>query len=276
MQVDLQVHPVLSFTSEIAAFIQSKIHRRNKAKRASQKAAAARACQELRVRDDVQIPPHLCKRVLVDGALWDDKEYMVERTVIGSDLDIQLIIPNTLVSSKEPHLPVSNPTSRPRLIKKGTVLAEFRDADGWLDKPETEGHWEEMTSKSLKITALIAAQREILKKDSKADEGVRSQGEDDLEQGPKTVAVPEMEVYSEEEMEQVLDVGELPEEWKDTVWKMLKKQRGAFAFDERLGHLDTKVKIRTKEDVEPISVPMYGSSPAKRKVIDEQLDKWFE
>jgi hypothetical protein len=38
----------------------------------------------------------------------------------------------------------------------------------------------------------------------------------------------------------------------------------------------TKAPIRVKEGVEPIAVPMYSSSPEKRRVIEEQLEKWFE
>jgi hypothetical protein len=37
-----------------------------------------------------------------------------------------------------------------------------------------------------------------------------------------------------------------------------------------------KAKIRTKEEQQPIAVPMYSSSPEKCRVIDAQLDKWFE
>lgn len=56
---------------------------------------------------------------------------------------------------------------------------------------------------------------------------------------------------------------------------MLERRVRAFGFDGRLGHLQTKCKIRTKDGVQPIAVPMYAASPAKRLVIDEQLNKWF-
>ncbi|KZP19227.1 hypothetical protein FIBSPDRAFT_684708, partial [Athelia psychrophila] len=57
---------------------------------------------------------------------------------------------------------------------------------------------------------------------------------------------------------------------------MLRRRQKAFAFDGRLGHHPTKVHIRTVDGQVPISVPMYGSSPAKKLVIEEQLKKWFE
>jgi hypothetical protein len=40
--------------------------------------------------------------------------------------------------------------------------------------------------------------------------------------------------------------------------------------------LNAKAPIRVKEGVNPIAVPMYSSSPQKKRVIEEQLEKWFE
>ncbi|KDR82299.1 hypothetical protein GALMADRAFT_40383, partial [Galerina marginata CBS 339.88] len=57
---------------------------------------------------------------------------------------------------------------------------------------------------------------------------------------------------------------------------MLENRVKAFGFDGRLGHHPAKVHIRTKDGQVPISVPMYGTSPEKKRFIDEQVDKWFE
>ena len=43
-------------------------------------------------------------------------------------------------------------------------------------------------------------------------------------------------------------------------------------FD-RLGHLDAKVQIPLNPGAKPISLPPFPSSPAKREVIDKQMDK---
>ncbi|KZV59258.1 hypothetical protein PENSPDRAFT_544134, partial [Peniophora sp. CONT] len=57
---------------------------------------------------------------------------------------------------------------------------------------------------------------------------------------------------------------------------MLYKNQQAFALDGRLGNYPAKATIRTEEGQPPIAVPMYGTSPAKRAVIEEQIDSWFE
>lgn len=67
----------------------------------------------------------------------------------------------------------------------------------------------------------------------------------------------------------------LPERLKLQAWEMLRRRQGAFSFDGRLGHLATRVHIQTVDGLNLIVVPMYGTSPAKRLVIEEQLKKWF-
>jgi hypothetical protein len=94
--------------------------------------------------------------------------------------------------------------------------------------------------------------------------------------GPKTAAMPDETIYPSEKLEELLDVGSLPDHLKPRAWEMLRKRVRAFGFDGRLGHMDAKARVRVKEGVDPIAVPMYRSSPEKRRVIDAQLDKWFE
>ncbi|EJD36878.1 hypothetical protein AURDEDRAFT_36048, partial [Auricularia subglabra TFB-10046 SS5] len=57
---------------------------------------------------------------------------------------------------------------------------------------------------------------------------------------------------------------------------LLRRRAAAFGFDGRLGHLSVNARIRTKEGVEPIALPMHGASPEKKQVIEEQLKAWFE
>lgn len=100
--------------------------------------------------------------------------------------------------------------------------------------------------------------------------------DDSEDYGPKTAAMPDNTIYPSSRMKDLLDIGTLPDHLKEEAWNMLERRIDAFGFDGRLGHLKAKARIRTKDDQEPIAVPMYGSSPEKRRVIDEQLDKWFE
>jgi hypothetical protein len=100
--------------------------------------------------------------------------------------------------------------------------------------------------------------------------------EESEDYGPKTAAMPDDNLYPSKDLRDLLDIGSLPEHLKEKAWKMLEKRINAFGFDGRLGHHPAKAHVRTRDDQEPIAVPMYGSSPEKRRVIDAQLDKWFE
>lgn len=122
-----------------------------------------------------------------------------------------------------------------------------------------------MSSKADALAAIIAAT---------SDNGDNEEEAEDY--GPKTAAMPDPTVYPSSRMKELLDVGSLPEHLQDDAWRMLASHEKAFGFDGQLGHYPSKVHIQTVDGQVPISVPMYGSSPAKRQVIDEQIDKWFE
>ncbi len=90
------------------------------------------------------------------------------------------------------------------------------------------------------------------------------------------MAMPDLETYSSEDLRELLDVRDLPNDLATEAWEMLEKHKLAFGFDGRLGNHPTKARIRTKEEAQPISLPMYASSPAKRQVIDQQIDLWYQ
>jgi hypothetical protein len=77
-------------------------------------------------------------------------------------------------------------------------------------------------------------------------------------------------------MEDLLDVGDLPDHLCDKAWMMLRKNIATFGYDGCLGHHPAKVHIRTVDGQVLIAVPMYGTSPAKCEVIETQIKAWFE
>ncbi|KAI5900013.1 uncharacterized protein SCHCODRAFT_02437334, partial [Schizophyllum commune H4-8] len=56
---------------------------------------------------------------------------------------------------------------------------------------------------------------------------------------------------------------------------MLEKRIKAFGLDGRLGNYPAKATIRTREGTTPIAKPMRGASPAKKEVMDQQINTWF-
>jgi hypothetical protein len=93
--------------------------------------------------------------------------------------------------------------------------------------------------------------------------------------GPKT-AVPE-DPTADDDVSTLVNWGpDIPEEHRTSLKEVLSRNARAFGVGGRLGHVDTKVPVPLKPDTQPISLPMYGASPAKREVIDKQIDAWFE
>lgn len=297
-------------TSRLASFVRAKLHRRNKARRRARALASERDANVLRVSQDVRLPPNTCVNVPVTGYLEEADEWLVEKSMIGDSRVAPLVIPNVLISRVDPRVPVTNTTNAPRTLRKGEILASISKPSEYFDKPRNLRHLTEMSLSAERTAALIRAvqdsgtareaDRVFLAKEDGSCVEVEAQlseafsaapGNDESEVavnvevdpgnaeeeswGPKTAEVPDPTTYSSADMEKLIDVADVPESLRPKIWEMLRRRVKAFGFDGRLGHLETKCRIRTKDGVEPISVPMYGSSPAKRQVIDDQLETWF-
>lgn len=93
--------------------------------------------------------------------------------------------------------------------------------------------------------------------------------------GLKTAKTMDPELYTSADLEQLLDIGDLPDHLREKAIDMLRWNVLAFGFDGCLGQNEARIHIRTMEGPAPIAVPMYGTSPAKREVIEAQVKKWF-
>lgn len=240
----------------------------------------------------------------VEGYFEDEREWLVEKSLLANLDDSFFAIPNVLFSASFPVVPIMNPTDRPRFIRKGEAVGIITKPNEFLDSPKSETQKSKMEAHASSLTSMIHS---MMAEDerSTAEASVAESLQDfqskapadkleinetsallaghpessDLDRdlwGPKTAEMPDPKEYSSADMEKLLDMGSLPEELREKAWAMLKRRVNAFAFDGRLGHHPSKVHIHTTEGQTPIAVPMYSSSPAKKAVIEEQLKKWFE
>ena len=133
-----------------------------------------------------------------------------------------------------------------------------------------------LTRHVLAIADIIKTQ--LAGDDTQPSQNAQTHGDPNKQEdyGPKTAAMPDSTVYPSSEMKDLIDVGSLPDHLKTEAWEMLNCHQQAFGFDGRLGHIPMKAHICTMDGQVPIAVPMYGSSLEKCKVMDEQIDKWFE
>ena len=273
----------------VASFVKTKLHKRSKAKKSRQKKRLGFEQRTVRAAEDYRLRPEECRRIRVEGHFEEDKTWLVEKNVLASANDSPFIVPNVLISASDPWIPISNPSPHPRLIRKGDVIGYLTDPQDYFDVPHTQDEFDKWARSAQAVATIIAISNEKLPQSTppegstSVDANTSHDNEDEQKQsdepevfGPKTAELPDLTDYPSQKMEEYLDVGSLPENLKEKAWQMLKKRQRAFGFDGRLGHHPSKVHIRTVDGQVPIAVPMYGSSPAKRAVMDEQLDKWFE
>ncbi|SJL13291.1 uncharacterized protein ARMOST_16731 [Armillaria ostoyae] len=220
----------------------------------------------LLVNKDLQILAHSTKQVEFVGPIIGGGDWILERNIIPNSLTTYFVVPNVLVSSDTKHVPVSNPTNVPRYLRKGDVICRIHEANQYLKQPESPEEQEMMDQVALFIKSLAKGE----------EEQTEEERTDNDETGPKTAVMPDPTIYPSSKIEKLLDVGNLPPELADDAWAMLKRHVRAFGFDGRLGNYPAKAKIRMTKGAQPISLPMYASSPAKREFIDQQIDAWYE
>ena len=275
--------------STAASFVKSKLHRRKKVKSARDKKKFGIEKRTIRASEDYRLRPDECRRIKVDGHFEEDRTWLVEKNILASSNDSTFIVPNVLILASELWIPISNPSPHPRMIRKGDIVGYLVDPEEFFDAPNLEEEFETFARSAQAIASLISISSNRTQEESSQSvapsEGnstpEKSTADDKQDEeaetyGPKTAELPDLTTYPSEKMEELLDIGSHPEHLRERAWEMLKRRQRAFGFDGRLGHHPSKVHIRTIDGQVPIAVPMYGASPAKRAVMDEQLNKWFE
>lgn len=69
---------------------------------------------------------------------------------------------------------------------------------------------------------------------------------------------------------------DIPTEVLPRLIKVLRRNADAFGINGRLSQVDARITVPLKPGSQPVSVPMYSALPAKREVIDKQVNAWFK
>jgi len=207
--------------------------------------------------------------------------------------------PDSLISPERSVLQVSNFSSAAIVIQVGQVLGKARNPNNWLDRHE---RYSEEALQQAKAHAMLI-KRLAIDRTPNPKSGVSTPvttttatsqapaalrplpayfteedplAEPPLEGGPKIYEVGEESVSSIQLLEE-LDINpELPSDKRARLEQVLTSNELAFGLDGRLGHLDAKVQIPLVPDAKPISLPPFPTSPVKREIMDQQMDKWIQ
>lgn len=272
-----------------ASFVKSKASRRIRFRNRRKREIEQERRTEVRLKEDCTLPPRTVVPTRIEHGESHDREWLFERALVSSKDLSHIAIPNCLIAATDPHLPLTNTGDKPVVLKAGTVLGYVQNPLSFFDSPSSLKHLESMLEHSARLSLIVEALSSTLggetttqpasaeaKKGPPFEASEEGIAEEDEMTGPKTAEFPDTTIYPSSRMREIIDVGEVPEELKPRVWEMLEERQKAFGFDSRLGQLNARVHIRTEEGLNPIAVPMYGTSPAKRLVIEEQMAKWFE
>ena len=256
----------------VGQYVRRQFHQRNKGKRHRRKVKFGVDERTVRAAEDYRLRPHESKPIKVEGQLGEDREWLVQKNLLANANDTFFAVPNVLITAAHPWVPVANPTDHPRYIRKGEIIGTLADPSTFFDAPRSQEELKKFQDSAEIIRTVISLQ---VNQDS-ANATPTEEEEEQEDYGPKTAAMPDPSIYPSSQLEELIDVGNLPEHLKEAAWAMLRKRIKAFGFDGRLGNLPAKVHIRTVDSQVPIAVPMYHASPQKREIIDEQLNTWFE
>jgi hypothetical protein len=227
--------------------------------------------------EDVLISAASVHNIKVNGQFEGRDEWVVEKVVISAEDSSILAAPTTLIQSDKPYLPIANPGVRPRYIRAGEIVGYLKDPETYWDSPnETELPKYEASAVGIKsiIEGSLRAQ-DLASAVEKPTPETDDMLEDDPNWGPKTMALPE-DPFEGDVCDLVSLGPDIPPEILPKVKEVLWKNSAAFRIGGRLGKVEARVNIPLQPDTQPISVPMYGASPAKREVIDKQVKAWFE
>lgn len=192
--------------------------------------------------------------------------------------------PDSLISRQDPFLHISNFTSKPVCIEKGQTLGYSRN---YQDHPKQilnriSAHAQlvrrlaELEGKNALNTATVQSRPVELKATQRIQGSEDPLAEEPLEGGPKTSEAPPEDTPSSSFLESVDISTSLNKDQHRRLTEVLISNKDAFSLDGRLGTVASECTIPLCPGVKEVSLPPFPSSPAKREVMDKQMDTWIQ
>ncbi|KDQ65183.1 hypothetical protein JAAARDRAFT_109692, partial [Jaapia argillacea MUCL 33604] len=127
------------------------IGRRAKKKKFGEDARLIRAAK------DYKLAPHTVRNLLVEGDFGQERDWAVEKYLLPNADESFFAIPNTLISARNPVIPVANPTNVPRMIRRGEVIGRLTDPSSYFDVPRNLKQLEDLLNALAKTVTTIKA-----------------------------------------------------------------------------------------------------------------------
>jgi len=178
---------------------------------------------------------------------------------------------------------IANTTKRAILLRSGELIGRLSKAKEALKSKEQISKEElgKFTARAAQLAVLVPtlnhAQPGVANSPSAPmDAELQPPAVAENTWGPKTSDPGPDQVYPSDKLRDIIDVDpELEPSQREALYKAVENNQAAFGFDGRLGHYKTKVHIELAPGTKPISSAPYYASPAKRELINKQIDLWL-
>jgi Reverse transcriptase (RNA-dependent DNA polymerase) len=226
----------------------------------------------------VTIPPE--SAAMVPVAVYfpgNSNEVYIER-VLHSNRGVEDFygISDSVITRQQPQLFVNSFSKSPVTIHQGQLLGHARNPSSWLDQP-SKLDMEYLTGLKQHSSPIRAVARQFSETNPANPPEVGCLSEDSvINGGPKTQELPAEEVSRSRLLQEIDFSPDLNSSQLHALQSIIQKHHITFGLDGRLGNSDAKVEIQLRPGATEVSLPPYNASPAKREVIDKQMDAWLE
>ncbi|THH19755.1 hypothetical protein EUX98_g8715 [Antrodiella citrinella] len=252
----------------------------------------------VRAQDRTVIPPKSSRLVAVsakfpvqDASLYVEKIFNSPRNE-----DDVYAAPDTLITKLHPYLHISNFSDSTLTLEKGQAVGMARDPSTWLDhqsrfSKERYGHItahaqliKQLANPSFPASTPVSSDIKTTRSETSIlnTAGLHaSELEDDLdadeplEGGPKTSEGPPEDTPTADFLRTVDVSEELTGDRRTLLLGVLKRNVNAFSLDGRLGTTEATCTIPLRPGSKEVSLPPFPGSPAKREVMDKQMNTWL-
>jgi hypothetical protein len=283
----LRVHPDITPRSS-----RAKAHR--KAQLQKKRRKFQNNDRSIRSTHQVVIPPESSKPIEVFVNFPFQTKTIFAEKILTTNRNPEDVYgsPDTLISLDKPFLHIANFSTFPVTISARQTVATAQNPQTWLDKSSRftsaeknrinqhaeliKNIIETRSQDPVRLSATAKSQVNIGYNPS-LGLGIEEDplSEPPLTGGPKTAELPG-DIVMEDQLLEELDLSEsLSPKQRQNMEAILVKNKYVFGLNGRLGNYDTHVEIPLVEGAKPVSIAPFPSSPAKREVMDKQMDSWL-
>ncbi|QRW19822.1 Retrovirus-related Pol polyprotein from transposon [Rhizoctonia solani] len=255
------------FLVEVAqGFVQNGF-RRSRARKAYKKKVKEQnvpaGSAKVKILQTVTIPAHTIKLLKVKTKWTEgqaegfiDRNFNLHRT--GKEV---FAVADSVISRNNPKVQISNFSDKPVKLQAGEVIGYMHNPREYLARESKLSNQEKAdVVKYAKLVQAVANRKPKEKPTGENEELTRN-----LEGGPKTADLLEEVQFSEH----------LTKEQRLKLEAIVRRNELAFGLNGRLGNYDAQVEIKLRPGTKEISLAPYSASPAKREVIDRQIEEWL-